>query len=447
MSHEIARIALVAIVSGCLAACGATSTVPETTGFGPAPPLPAPANSIITTVNIAPVRSFSQTDRPKATAGFTVNAYARDLNHPRWLYVLPNGDVLVAEADAPEVHDQTGGPIKRFMAWVRKQVMKRAGAGVPSPDKIILLRKASGSSEPATKTVLIENLHSPFGMALVGNDLYIADTDALLRFPYVAGETVIHSPGIKVVDLPAGPIDHHWTKNIIASADNAHLFITVGSNSNAAENGIDVESDRARILIFDIKTGTMRPFATGLRNANGLAWQPETGELWTAVNERDDLGNDLVPDYMTAVHEGAFYGWPYSYYGSHVDQRVQPQRPDLVATAVVPDYALGNHTASLGLVFYRGPLFPDHYRNGAFVGQHGSWNRKPRTGYKVVFVPFANGRPLGPPEDFLDGFLDSEGRAKGRPVGVAVDKDGALLVADDVGNAIWRVTPENAVSP
>jgi glucose/arabinose dehydrogenase len=296
---------------------------------------------------------------PVPIAGFSVNAFARNLDHPRWLYSLPNGDVLVAEADAPAVHDQTGNPIKRLIGWVRKEVMKRAGAGLPSPNKIVLLRDANGSGVARTKTVFIEGLNSPFGMSLIGNDLYVADTDALLRFPYSPGETMITSPGVKVADLPAGPIDHHWTKNIIASADGARLFITVGSNSNAAENGIEVERDRARILVFDIRAGKARVFATGLRNANGLAWQPKTGALWAAVNERDDIGNDLVPDYMTAVRDGAFYGWPYSYYGSHVDARIQPPRPDLVSTAVVPDYALGNHTASLGLTFYDAALFPD----------------------------------------------------------------------------------------
>jgi len=447
MRYRNATMALVFTASACVAACGTPSTVPEISGFGPMPPLPAPAKSLFPTVHIAPVKSFGEDDRPKAAPGFTVDALARDLDHPRWIYVLPNADVLVAEADAPAVHDQTGGPFKRVMAWIRKQVMKRAGAGVPSPDKIILLREAKDGRSAPTKSVLIEGLHSPFGMSLIGSDLYIADTDALLRFPYTRGETTIKSPGVKVVDLPAGPIDHHWTKNIIASPDKTHLFITVGSNSNAAENGIDVESGRARILDFDISAQTMRPFATGLRNANGLAWQPQSGELWTTVNERDDLGNDLVPDYMTAVHDGAFYGWPYSYYGSHLDMRVKPQRPVLVATAIVPDYALGNHTASLGLAFYTASLFPEHYRNGAFIGQHGSWNRNPRTGYKVVFIPFANGKPSGPPEDFLGGFLDSQGNAKGRPVGVAVDKDGALLVADDVANAVWRVTPTRTNSP
>lgn len=309
----------------------------------------------------------------------------------------------------------------------------------------MLLRDVDGSGVARNRTLFLGGLHSPFGMALIGNQLYVADTDALLRFNYVPGSTQITSPGVKVVDLPGGPINHHWTKNILADRSGRHLYITVGSNSNAGENGVDAEQGRARILVLDIDTGHLRPYATGLRNANGLAWQPDSGALWTAVNERDDLGNNLVPDYMTAVKDGAFYGFPYSYYGQHIDTRVKPQRPDLVATAIVPDYALGNHTASLGLVFYDRALFPPHYRGGAFVGQHGSWNRKPRTGYKVVFVPFVDGKPAGVPEDFLSGFLTPDGYAVGRPVGVALDAHGALLVADDIGNAVWRVAPHKNV--
>jgi glucose/arabinose dehydrogenase len=278
-------------------------------------------------------------------------------------------------------------------------------------------------------------------MVLVGHDLYVADTDAVLRFAYKDGETQITSPGVKVVDLPAGPINHHWTKNIIASHDGSRLYVTVGSNSNVGENGEENEARRAAILEVDPATGNSRVFASGLRNPNGLDWQPRSGALWTAVNERDEIGSDLVPDYMTSVQEGGFYGWPYSYYGQNVDERVKPQRPDLVAKAIVPDYALGSHAASLGLVFYEGNLLPARFTGGAFVGQHGSWNRNPRSGYKVIFVPFIDGRPSGMPEDVLTGFLDANGDAFGRPVGVAIDKAGALLVADDVGNTVWRVTP------
>jgi glucose/arabinose dehydrogenase len=390
-------------------------------------------------VNIAPVQARSAGFMPTAPDGFAVTEFAGGLVHPRWLYTLPNGDVLVAESNAPKEHDEGSG----ILGWVRHQVMKRAGAGVKSPDRIVLLRDTNGTGVAQMQVVFLRGLHSPFGMALIGNELYVADTDALLRFNYAPGATEIISPGVKVADLPAGPINHHWTKNILADRSGKHLYITVGSNSNAAENGVDAEEGRARIIEYEVDTGRMRPYATGLRNPNGLSWQPDNGALWTAVNERDDLGNNLVPDYMTAVKDGAFYGFPYSYYGQHVDTRVKPQRPDLVARAIAPDYALGNHTASLGLVFYDRTLFPAHYRGGAFVGQHGSWNRKPRSGYKVVFVPFVDGKPAGPLEDFLSGFLTTDGHAVGRPVGVALDAHGALLVADDVGNAVWRVAPRD----
>lgn len=422
-----------------LAACSSASTSSSDAGFGPLPELPAPRSTLISTVNIAPIKTRDDAWKPTSPVGFAVTAFAQGLQHPRWLYTLPNGDVLVAESDAPTQHDEGSG----IMGWVRRLVMKRAGAGVPSPDRIVLLRDANGDGVAHTQTVFLSGLHSPFGMTLVDDQLYVANTDALIRFPYKTGDTQITAAAVKVADLPAGPINHHWTKNILASRDGKLLYVTVGSNSNAAENGIEAETGRARILEFDLATGQSRVFASGLRNANGMSWQPESGQLWTAVNERDDLGNDLVPDYMTAVKDGAFYGFPYSYYGQHVDTRVKPQRPDMVARAIAPDYALGNHTASLGLVFYDGTLLPKHYRRGAFIGQHGSWNRKPHSGYKVIFVPFAGGKPSGPPEDILTGFLTPDGHALGRPVGVAIDKSGALLVADDVGNAVWRVSPKN----
>jgi glucose/arabinose dehydrogenase len=373
---------------------------------------------------------------PLAAAGLSVSAYATGLEHPRWLYVLPNGDVLVAETNAPPKPEDGKGIRGFFM----KRVMKRAGAAVPSANRVTLLRDADGDGVAETRTVFLQGLNSPFGVTLVGRDLYVANTDAVVRFPYSNGDTQITTPGVKVADLPAGPINHHWTKNIIASRDGSRLYVTVGSNSNVGENGMENEDRRAAILEIDPATGRSRVFASGLRNPNGLAWQPQTGALWTAVNERDELGSDLVPDYMTSVKDGGFYGWPYSYYGQHVDERVKPPRPDLVAKAIVPDYALGAHTASLGLVFYEGTLLPKHYAGGAFVGQHGSWNRKPRSGYKVIFVPFDNGHPIGAPENVLTGFVNADGEALGRPVGVAVDRAGALLVADDVGNVVWRVT-------
>ena len=317
--------------------------------------------------------------------------------------------------------------------------MKRAGATVPSANRVTLLRDTDDDGIADYRSELLAGLNSPFGMVLVGGDLYVANTDSVMRFPYATGDTQITLPGAKVVDLPAGTINHHWTRNIIASRDGSRLYVTVGSNSNVGENGMDNEVDRAAILEVDPASGRSRVFASGLRNPNGLDWEPITGALWTTVNERDELGSDLVPDFMTAVHDGAFYGWPYSYYGRHVDARVEPQRPDLVARAIAPDYALGAHTASLGLVFYQGKLLPQRYAGGAFIGQHGSWNRRPPSGYKVIFVAFANGRPVGTPEDVLTGFLDAAGHALGRPVGVAVDRTGALLVADDVGNVVWRV--------
>jgi glucose/arabinose dehydrogenase len=321
-----------------------------------------------------------------------------------------------------------------------KTLMKKAGSGTPSANRITLLRDTNGDGTVDTRTVFLQNLNSPFGMALVGNDLYVAATDGLLRFPYQPNATEITAPGTKLVDLPGGPINHHWTKNVIAAVDGSKLYVTVGSNSNVAENGIDKETGRAAIWEVDPKTGAHRVFASGLRNPNGMAWEPQTGALWTAVNERDELGSDLVPDYMTSVKDGAFYGWPYSYYGQHVDVRVEPPRPDLVAKAIVPDYALGPHTASLGLASSRGTSLPDAYRNGMFVGRHGSWNRKPRSGYDVIFVPFADGKPSGPPLPVLTAFVTEGGDAYGRPVGVALDRRGALLVADDVGNTVWRVT-------
>ncbi|MRW92346.1 sorbosone dehydrogenase family protein [Duganella sp. FT80W] len=412
-------------------------------GFGPTPQLPEPERKLIPTVNIAPASSWGAQQQPSAAAGFAVSAYARGLDHPRWLYVLPNGDVLVAETNAPAKPDDGKG----IKGMVMKQVQKKAGAATESANRITLLRGLDGKGGAQSRSVFIKGLNSPFGMALVGKYLYVADTDAVLRFPYQQGDTSISVAGTKVMDLPAGTINHHWTKNLVASPDGKYLYATVGSNSNVAENGMDAEQGRAAIWQLEIATNKSRLYATGLRNANGMDWEPQTKTLWTTVNERDELGNDLVPDYMTSVKEGGFYGWPYSYFGQHVDSRVSPQKPELVAKAIAPDYALGAHTASLGLSFYNAALFPRQYQGGVFIGQHGSWNRKPHSGYKVVFIPFSGGKPSGPPQDFLAGFLDQDGKARGRPVGVAVDQAGALLVADDVGNVIWRVAPAAAAAP
>ncbi len=426
-------------LQACLVAPVESNTLADTPGFGSQPVLPEPEKKLLPTINIAKAIGWEQGDKPLAADGLVVHAYAQELDHPRMMHVLPNGDVLVAESNAPAVHDTVTG-VMRIKKWVESVVKGSAGAQVKSADRITLLRGMDSQGKATTRTVFLEGLHSPFGMALVGDYLYVANTDAIMRYPYQRGQTQITTPGVKLVDLPAGKINHHWTKDLIASPDGLRLYVSVGSNSNVAENGMDKEVGRAAIHEIEIATGHTRVFASGLRNANGLAWQPQSGALWAAVNERDELGNDLVPDYMTSVVDGAFYGWPYSYFGQHVDVRVKPQRPDLVAKAIAPDYALGAHTASLGLTFYSAKMLPERYAGGAFIGQHGSWNRQPHSGYKVIFVPFANGKPSGAPQDVLTGFLTADGKAKGRPVGVVVDKAGALLVADDVGNIIWRVS-------
>ncbi|MCF4998309.1 sorbosone dehydrogenase family protein [Pseudomonas syringae] len=430
------QLVFVIALAGGLAACGETSSLQVSDGTGPSPKLPEPNKTMIPTVNIAPAIGWPDGAKPTAAAGTQVTAFAENLDHPRWLYVLPNGDVLVAETNAPPKPDDSKG----IRGWVMKKVMGRAGAGVPSANRITLLRDADQDGVAETRTVFLQNLHSPFGMTLVGNDLYVADTDRLLRFNYEPGATEIKSEPIKVVDLPGGTLNHHWTKNVIASQDGSKLYVTVGSNSNVGENGLDKEEGRAAIWEVDRATGNHRIFASGLRNPNGMDWEPQSGALWTSVNERDEIGSDLVPDYITSVKDGAFYGWPFSYYGQHIDVRVTPQNPELVQKAIAPDYAVGPHTASLGFTFAQGNSLPAQFKDGAFIGQHGSWNRKPHSGYKVIFVPFAAGKPSGQPVDVLTGFLNKDEKAMGRPVGVTIDKQGALLVADDVGNKVWRVS-------
>ena len=431
------RLGLAVLLAVLLAGCAESARLSVRDGSGPTPLLPAPVHTAIPTVHVATATGWPDGAVPTPAPGFAVAAFARGLDHPRWLYVLPDGDVLVAETDAPRPRplDEQGAKAK-----VMHALMKKVGSGRPSADRITLLRDADGDGVAETQRIFLDGLHSPFGMALAGGTLYVADTDALLKTPYRDG--AMHGdPPVLVTQLPAGPRNHHWTKNVVASADGARLYVSVGSNSNVGENGMAEEAERASVWEVDAATGAHRVYASGLRNPVGMAWQPDSGALWVAVNERDELGSDLVPDYMTAVREGGFYGWPYSYFGTHVDPRPQPPRPDLVAHAIVPDYALGPHTASLGLAFYAGTLLPARYRGGAFVGQHGSWNRQPLSGYRVVFVPFAHGQPAGPPEDVLTGFVDDQDHARGRPVGVAVARDGAVLVADDVGGVIWRITP------
>ncbi|NOT41333.1 MAG: sorbosone dehydrogenase family protein [Alphaproteobacteria bacterium] len=437
---------LVSLSTACaLAACGdmAELTPDQTTGSDPT--LPPPNETLIPTLNIAPAIGWSKGVKPLAPSDLIVTAFAQGLDHPRWLYVLTNGDVLVAETNAPE-RPEDGAGIKAFFKGL---VMERAGAAVPSANRITLLRDADHDGVAETRAVLLQGLNSPVGMALVGNDLFVANTDAVMRFTYRPGDTNINTKGTKLADLPGGPLNHHWTKGLIASRDGRTLYASVGSNSNAAENGIEKEVGRAGIIEIDIATGRSRLFASGLRNPVGMAIEPQSGALWTVVNERDELGSDLVPDYLTSVKDGGFYGWPYSYFGRNIDERVQPPAPDLVEKAIVPDYALGNHVAPLGLTFASGARLPARFASGAFVGEHGSWNREPLSGYKVVFVPFASGKPNGKPVDVLTGFVDKDGNAQGRPVGVAIDRDGGLLVADDVGNAVWRVSanaPQEAMA-
>ena len=421
-----------------LIACGDTADLQVAAGIGPNPTLPPPDRALIPTVNVAPAKLWPENAQPAAAQGTTVKAFATGLDHPRWLYVLPNGDVLVAETNAPKrpLREELLGLKGKLMAFF----MKKAGAAVPSADRITLLRDANGDGEAEVRSVFLASLTSPFGMVLVDNELFIANTDALVKVPYQSGDLKATGPVTKVADLPGGPLNHHWTKNVVASRDGSKLYVAVGSNSNVAEHGMQHEHGRAAIWEFDRAGGGKgRIYASGLRNPVGMAWQGD--QLWTAVNERDELGSDLVPDYLTSVKDGGFYGWPYSYYGQHVDVRVEPPKPDLVAKAIVPDYALGPHTASLGLASAEGNKLGGPFAAaGMFVGQHGSWNRRPPSGYKVIYVPFAGSKPSAPPIDVLTGFIGPDGNAFGRPVGVSVDKQGALLVVDDVGNRIWRVS-------
>ena len=422
-----------------LTACSAPGSKDPMVGFGPNPPLEAPKSSLIPMVGVPEVVGWPAGAAPTAPAGFTVTRFAEGLDHPRWLLVLPNGDVLAAEsASEPSKADKSNQGIKGFF---QKMLMKKVGSVKPSPNKIVLLRDADGNGVAETKTDFATGLKQPFGMTLVGGLLYVANSDGVVAFPYAPGATAVPGSGTKVFDLPGPPINHHWTKNVVASPDGSKLYATVGSNSNVGDNGLENEVGRAAIWEYDIATAKARVFATGIRNPNGIDFEPVTGVMWTVSNERDEIGPDLPPDYLTSVKDGGFYGWPYSYWGKNVDTRVKPQNPAMVASALAPDYGLGPHTASLGLTFYRGDAFGPAYRGGALIGQHGSWNRKPLNGYRVVFVPFAGGRPQMPASVFLGGFLNKDNKIQGRPVGVVVDGKGAVLVADDVGGIVWRVAP------
>jgi glucose/arabinose dehydrogenase len=401
--------------------------------IGANPVLPAVQQYLLPPIQIAPPVSWGN-EAPKVPAGLQVHALATGFQHPRSLYVLPNGDILVVESNGPKA------PVFRPKDIITGWVQSFAGAKAKDANRITLLRDTNGDGVPEVRTLFLDHLNSPFGVALVGHDLYVANTDAIIRYPYQDGQTSITAPGTKLTDLPGGPIDHHWTKALVASPDGSKLYVGVGSNSNVAENGMEAEHERAAIWEVDTATGAHRIYASGVRNPTGLQFEPETGKLWAIANERDEIGPDLVPDYLTSVQDGGFYGWPYSYYGQHLDPRVEPQRPDLVAKAIVPDYALSSHVAPLGLAMYAGDGLPANYRDGAFVGEHGSWDRTPLNGYKVVFVPFAGGKPSGIAQDVVTGFLDANDRTRGRPVGLAVDRTGALLIADDVGNTVWRVS-------
>jgi glucose/arabinose dehydrogenase len=433
-SAKLPRLAalLVAVAGLGLAGCDDHAGDPKAQ-IGANPVLPALQQYLMPPMRVAKVIGWGKDEHPTVPQGLQVQALATGLEHPRSLYVLPNGDVLVVESNGPKA------PIYRPKDIITGWVQWFAGAKAKDANRITLLR-ANSDGVPEVRSVFLDHLNSPFGVALVGHDLYVANTDAIVRYPYEDGQTSITAPGTKLTDLPGGPIDHHWTKALLASPDGSKLYVGVGSNSNIGENGIGAEYERAAIWEVDRASGAHRIFASGVRNPTGLQWEPETGKLWAIANERDEIGPDLVPDYLTSVQDGGFYGWPYSYYGQHLDPRIMPQRPDLVAKAIVPDYALSSHVAPLGLAMYTGTGLPASFRGGAFVGEHGSWNRTPLNGYKVVFVPFSGGRPSGPAEDVVTGFLDANNHAHGRPVGLAVDRTGGLLIADDVGNAVWRVS-------
>ncbi|NDW03321.1 PQQ-dependent sugar dehydrogenase [Jiella pacifica] len=406
------------------------------TQIGPDPVLPEPAQSLLPSLKVAEVIGWQDGQTPTVPQDLTITAYASDLANPRTVHTLPNGDVLVVQSRGP-----SGEPKNRPKDIIRGWIMSMAhgGGGEQKPSNIVtLLRDTNRDGTVDERHDLLTGLNSPFGVAWADDTLYVAATDAILVYPYELGQTEITAEPKVLTPLPGGPIDHHWTKDLALSPDGRYLYASVGSNSNIVENGLEAEKGRAAIWQVDRQTGASRVFASGLRNPNGLTFHPETGELYAVVNERDELGPNLVPDYMTSVKDGAFYGWPWSYYGQHVDPRVHPPRPDMVEKAIAPDYALSSHVAALGLTFSYGSALPDRYAHGAFIGEHGSWNRSFFNGYRVSYVPFENGKPSGKTEDVVTGFIDGD-QAHGRPVGVGIDGTGALLVADDAGNTVWRI--------
>jgi glucose/arabinose dehydrogenase len=433
MNRIFCRSVLVLAFAAVLGGCSEKATLDPAQQSGSAPSLPRAQNFLVPPMQVPDGVGWKQGQSPKVAAGLKIEKIAGGLKHPRQLYVLPNDDVLVVESNGPGTE-----PVTTPKQLIAGMVKNRSGKGAKGGNRITLLRRGTGGEWE--KHVFIEHLNSPFGVQLVGDTLYVANTDAIVKFPYRAGETQITAPGVALADLP-GTVNHHWTKALLASPDGSKLYVGVGSNSNITENGLDVEYRRADVLEVDVASGASRIYASGLRNPTGLQWEPQTGKLWAIANERDEIGADLVPDYLTSVQEGGFYGWPYSYYGQHVDSRVMPQRPDLVRKAIKPDYALGSHVAALGLLISENNALPAKYHGGAFVSEHGSWDRSPLSGYQVVFVAFQQGKPVGAPQSVVTGFFSSdEKQLYGAPVGLVQDKEGALLIADDVGDAVWRVT-------
>ena len=412
-----------------LAACGGEGEPNQ--ALGPDPKLPAPERGLLPSMKIAQPAQWGE-QKPSVPEGYRITAIATDLKIPRQSLVLPNGDILVAEG--------RGGSAAKLKPKdvIASQIKAKGNTQVKGGNRLTLLRDADGDGSYEVQTVFAEGLNAPYGLAFADGKLYVANQDALVRFDYQEGQTKAGGPPTKVTDLPA-EINHHWTKALTISPDGRYLYVGIGSNSNITERGMEVEIDRAMVWQIDAVTGAHRPYATGLRNPTALTIQPDTGQLWTVVNERDELGPDLVPDYLTSVREGGFYGWPYSYWGQNVDERVKPQNPDKVAAALKPDYSLGSHVAALGVDFSTSAM-GERFADGVFVGEHGSWNRPNPVGYKVIFVPFKDGKPAGEPIDFATGFRGEDGKTRGRPVGVTVDPRGALIIADDLANTVWRVT-------
>jgi glucose/arabinose dehydrogenase len=421
------------LAASALAACAQKGDDPMKQ-YGPNPVLPEPEQYLLPPMSVPKEIGWKQGEKPTVPAGMKIEAIATGLMHPRMVYALPNGDILVVESNGP------GTNPFRVKDYIQGKVKARAGSAGKGANRITLLRDTNGDGKTDVRTVFLKGLNSPFGVVLVGNMLYVANTDSLVAYPYTTGQTQITAPALHLADFPAGPINHHWTKSLTASPDGSKLYVGVGSNSNITENGIDVEQGRAAVYEVDRATGAKRMYATGIRNPTGLAFEPTTKQLFAIANERDEIGPDLVPDYLTRVKEGAFYGWPYSYWGQHVDVRVHPQAPQMVARAIKPDYGLSSHVAALGLLFSAGETISPAFASGAFVAEHGSWDRSPLNGYQVIFVPFAGGMPSGRPVKVVTGFLGSSSTVRGRPVGLTLDKTGALIIADDTGNTVWRVS-------